>query len=165
MKIVFWSEWDHSVATLGEARRVLCPDFSPPNIKVDRTRPLSADTMGILVNLCKGTRHPTEYMRRAPRAHEHTPHIKFYGISSLKLAETKRSMLVRQFQELNPNLAVPDLHTLVKLEALRSETYIVRAMPATQGRQVLLLSCPDVKLYTIGNYKRQRNEAEISQWD
>lgn len=164
IKIVFWPEWDYDVTTKREARRVLAPEFEPPKKKVDRSRALPADTMGILVSLCKGTRH-ADYTRKVPGPGDHKPEIKFFGIGSLNLTEGKRSMLVRQYRVLTSTLEGPDLHTLVKLEAFRSDKYMIAAMPATKGRQIMMLSCPDVKLYTIGNYKRGPREAEISQWD
>lgn len=132
---------------------------------MDRTRPLPVDTACTLVSMCKSTRAKLAFWRSAPGPEDHKPRVQFFGLESLKLDE-------RRYRTENPSphpppnaIVVPDLNTLVALQAKREDEYLFHPMPATRGKQIFVRSCPDVTLLTVEDYERGKREAEISQWD
>lgn len=165
IKTVFWPVWDHDLASYAEARRVLDYEMAPPPYNVDRTRPLPVDTACTLVSMCRSTRAKLGFWRSAPGPKDHMPRVQYFGLESLS---STRGGTGPENPSLEPPpnaIVVPDLNTLVELQAKREGEYLLHPMPATRGKQIFVRSCPDVTLLTIEDYERGKREAEISQWD
>lgn len=165
VKYVLWPDWDYTVTTLSEARRLLAPDFTPSQAAKEISRAQYVDVLAAVLEVCSYTRHPRQWMVEYPTPEDLQPRIEIYGLCSLEPQSLENTQVMNFFKTQDPNVTGLDFHAFLRYVALERVERIDSPSWLTRGKQLCLASASDIELYPIDEYKHAPRNAEISEWD
>lgn len=154
IRVVFWPEWDDSLTHHPLARK-LDEAYGARVYEKLKDKPLPVDYIAAVM-------HALTMTRRLDPLNFRRPSVDFYGFSTTSLSTYGSSNLVAEHKKQHGEDAKYDLHSLAKRKAMLK---MIGMATNGVGGGYVLGSCDVVNWFTIGNYKRKKFAAEISEWD